>query len=776
MPTFAFNGENTWNLAGYVLDGGNIECAIAIPAGGYVANNGQNLVLITGLHPFWSARGSACSASAQVGSQGTVGFTLPVGTSGTQLGLGLSAIFDAPTTQVLQLNFSGAINFGHIAHSGVNIAGNYSESNSTIGGYFDYAYVPGPCNIGAMVVTSTSGQLNMNFGGPSDNGGSGILNYRVQYATNSAFTTGVGNITTASGSQPVTGLTPGTTYWFRVAANNGVTNAIGVQGPWTGAVSAVAPGVPGAPTSLTATASTSAVDTIGLSWTAPANTGGGITGYNIYSSGTKIGSTTGTGLTYTASGLTDNTSYTFTVRARNAYADSTSTASVDSNTATATSPGVPSVVQSVLATANVSIAGEIDLTWVAPVTAGTGGITSYAVYFSTGTLITSVSGSTLAYSVTGLTPGTSYGFYVLALNAIAVAAGTASAQSNISRATAVGQPPIPTGCTATANTLVANRLVLAWTGAAGDTGFNIYEVIAGVNTFVGTTTATTFSIDNLSTAVHTYVINARNAVTDATVPVSQGPASAAFSGTPGTSSSQTVPSLSVTDVTNGIYNGSFVVSGGAGTALSYAKTNANLASTTSSAGTVTDTTSATLSGTYSIASIPTTTSITYALTSADVPTTPVFNGTITDNTNILFNGTKTVTAVNNTTGTVSYALTTANIASVATTGTITDSSNVIYNGTGVTIIATPTANSLTYAKTNANIALTQSNGTITDTTNTAIYNGNFVVTSIPSYNSFTYAQTHANVALQNLETPFGVAFRATSRAELEIQYRSGWAG
>lgn len=70
---------------------------------------------------------------------------------------------------------------------------------------------------------------------------------------------------------------------------------------------------PTAPTGLKTTA-TSAT-TVSLAWTA-ATDDTGVTGYDVYRDGTRIGSTTTTA--YADSGLTSGTAYTYTVRAKDA--------------------------------------------------------------------------------------------------------------------------------------------------------------------------------------------------------------------------------------------------------------------------------------------------------------------------------------------------------------------------------------------------------------------------------------------------------------------------
>ncbi|WNI20547.1 cellulase family glycosylhydrolase [Streptomyces sp. ITFR-16] len=92
---------------------------------------------------------------------------------------------------------------------------------------------------------------------------------------------------------------------------------------------------PTAPAGLTVTRTTG--DSVSLSWTA-ASDDTGVTGYDVYRGSTKAGTATGT--TYTDSGLTAGTAYTYTVRARDAAGNvSAPSSSVAATTSTGGSGG-----------------------------------------------------------------------------------------------------------------------------------------------------------------------------------------------------------------------------------------------------------------------------------------------------------------------------------------------------------------------------------------------------------------------------------------------------
>jgi len=181
----------------------------------------------------------------------------------------------------------------------------------------------------APVLTATvisSSQINLSWTTP-DNNGSALDAYVLQVSTTSS-TAGFANLFSDS-TLPLsttyshTGLTKYTNYWYRVLASNGVGNSAysTVRNARTSAT------VPGAPTGLTATSDVSSVT---LNWTAPADTGGiGLDLANDYivKRGATVLGYTGSATTFTDTGLTPATSYTYTVEAVNSIGSST-TASV----------------------------------------------------------------------------------------------------------------------------------------------------------------------------------------------------------------------------------------------------------------------------------------------------------------------------------------------------------------------------------------------------------------------------------------------------------------
>jgi chitodextrinase len=132
----------------------------------------------------------------------------------------------------------------------------------------------------------------------------------------------------ASASFADTGLSPNTTYSYTITARDAAGNASAAS-PALQATTLDAPDTeaPSAPTGVNGTASGTWIH---LSWTASTDNRG-VTGYEIYRGGALAGTSTSTGFLDT--GLTPSTSYTYTVKAKDA-AGNVSAASAPTTIAT----------------------------------------------------------------------------------------------------------------------------------------------------------------------------------------------------------------------------------------------------------------------------------------------------------------------------------------------------------------------------------------------------------------------------------------------------------
>jgi chitinase len=182
--------------------------------------------------------------------------------------------------------------------------------------------------------------------------------------------------------------------------------------------------VPAAPTGLSVSGTTSS--SVSLSWSASS----GATGYNVYRGGTKVGSTSST--SYTDSGLSASTGYSYTVTATNSAGESAQSSSVNATTGS-NNPTVPPAPTGLSVTGTTS--SSVSLSWSA-----SSGATGYNVYRG-GTKVGSTSST--SYTDSGLTASTAYSYAVTATNSAGESAKSSSVNATTSSSGGGGGGSLP---------------------------------------------------------------------------------------------------------------------------------------------------------------------------------------------------------------------------------------------------------------------------------------------------------------------------------------------
>ena len=390
----------TSTKAGFTFDGWNTGTTAVTPGAEYTMT-ANNLTLTA----VWKiAAPESPSSVTAVGGDGSATITVAPSTStgsGTATSYVVTASPDAATCTVISPATScvilGLTNGTTYTFSATAVNSTGTSSGTTSSSVTPAGKPNAPTGVNAVI---GNGSATVSFVAPTVTGGPAITSYTVTASPGGATCT----VAAPATSCPVSGLTNGTAYTFAVTASNGLFTST----PSTSSSTVVPATAPAAPTSVTATSTTSGSATV--TFTAPNNGGSAITGYTVTSSPAGATCTIAeNATTYTCSGLTDGTAYTFAVVAVNAVGNSASASSGALTTQGAAS--APSTISAVSGDSKATV------TFSGALTNGST-ITGYTVkaYDSTdnevpGSSCTVTSSATSAScEVTGLTNGSTYTF------------------------------------------------------------------------------------------------------------------------------------------------------------------------------------------------------------------------------------------------------------------------------------------------------------------------------------------------------------------------------
>ncbi len=255
-----------------------------------------------------------------------------------------------------------------------------------------------------------------------------LLNSLGAVASNAVATVNVTQgITTLNGEVDFrvgSPISDGVRYWSKEATTAGNRPQLTV----VCATSAPAPDAtaPTAPGNVTAKAIGSGE--IDLQWTGSTDNVG-VTGYNIYRGGSRVGVVSGDALAYQDTSVQPSTSYTYTVTA----VDAAGNESAASNTASATTPATSGPAAPTNLTGTAVSGSEVDLSWT-PSTSPT--VTGYNIYRGPhGSALAKISSSAASsFQDTTVAPGTTYDYAVTAVDT----GGVESAKSNTVAVTTPG--------------------------------------------------------------------------------------------------------------------------------------------------------------------------------------------------------------------------------------------------------------------------------------------------------------------------------------------------
>lgn len=265
---------------------------------------------------------------------------------------------------------------------------------------------------------------------------------------------------------------------------------------------------------------------IALSWL-PASDNVGVVGYDIYKDGVKMDSTR-TSTSYTARDLSANTSYSFTVRARdlavNASEQSAPLKETTGTVAVVVDPPPIIIITPVLS--NVTVGGITEtgakITWTTNIP--TDGLVQYgisSVYGNASPLSTTLA-TTHEINLTNLTPTTTYHYTVISKDASGASVPSPDAVFSTLTPIVVA-PPLkditpPTPVSLSTLFKRSDYLGLSWTKASDDTGVVGYTIYNNGIYLDSTRTSTSVSIRRKAGVTYTLTVRARDAAGNLSFP------------------------------------------------------------------------------------------------------------------------------------------------------------------------------------------------------------------------------------------------------------------
>ena len=381
-------------------------------------------------------------------------------------------------------------------------ADGWSPWSDVVSGTTNGRTIPGPIT-GLTATVASPSMVNLSWTA-GDDGGSAITGYDIIVYQGADFNAPLFTRTAEASatSYSVTGLSAATQYTFIVRAKNSIGTNKGFVNQRVTTADATVPGAIGSLSAIVAGPST-----VNLSWTAPVETGGRpITGYDIlvyqgadFNAPLFTRTAEASATSYSVTGLSAATQYTFIVRAKNSIGTNKGFVNQRATTAAVTAPAAPTGL-----TATAPGPTKIKLTWTAPTDNGGAAITGYKIESrlrsetSFSTLVPDTKTTKTDTTHTGLAPSTQRFYRVRAINSEGPGAPSSSATAITAAAT---RPSAPRNLRATASD--RTTIILNWTAPADDGGSAITYYRVGVSTDQGSSWNTLADVRGATTYSHT---------------------------------------------------------------------------------------------------------------------------------------------------------------------------------------------------------------------------------------------------------------------------------
>jgi hypothetical protein len=201
---------------------------VALPTGARIAANGNRPVYVATAGCYWAGNGASRRLKLSIGGSASAWRTVASAGSASSSGqIAIGAVFINGGTKSVRIDSdNGSFYFGR--ESGTGSVDSYGTSFGLLSGSLEYYEVPTAPSAVSVVQAALENAVNVTWSAPSNNGGSAVTSYTLQWSYDSSFT-GATTIVTGSSatSYKITNLAYGSTVYVKVAAVNIVATAAG---------------------------------------------------------------------------------------------------------------------------------------------------------------------------------------------------------------------------------------------------------------------------------------------------------------------------------------------------------------------------------------------------------------------------------------------------------------------------------------------------------------------------------------------------------------------
>lgn len=234
MTTLNFVGgaspDVTTSFTGYSKVYSNTAAnGVALPTTGRTDSKGQKPILVSTAQVYWAGKGGSRQLRIGIGSYYSGWYTVASDTSANASGQkAINGIFLNGGNQVVTIDENGSSGFYFGRKTGSSGSTDGVTNWGALSGSLVYYQVPNAPTSVTVAQAALENAVNISWTAPSDNGGSAVTSYSIQWSYNSDFS---GSSTIATGSTSttykLTGLVYGATVYAKVAAVNAVATAAG---------------------------------------------------------------------------------------------------------------------------------------------------------------------------------------------------------------------------------------------------------------------------------------------------------------------------------------------------------------------------------------------------------------------------------------------------------------------------------------------------------------------------------------------------------------------